>query len=115
MIKNHPDALDILNQIRKKNQNSNHAISLSTNNLRPLLQKKNRLEMQIKRKKHMFKAMYKKTGFTHIFSLLLIKLHGIPIFFLEKQLHISKVAIKILIFIIVLALLSSIIRLIKLN
>lgn len=66
--------------------------------------------MQIQKKNYIFKIIYKKTGFTNIFSLLLIKLYKKPTFFSKKQLYIYKIVIKILISIIVLTLLLYIIK-----
>ena len=40
VIKNHADALNMLNRIGGEDQNSSHAMSLSTNNLRPLARKR---------------------------------------------------------------------------
>lgn len=62
-----------------------------------------------------FKAIYKKTNFTHIFGLLLIILYRKVTFFSKKQLYIFKIFIEIFIFTIVLAFLLYITRLIRLN
>lgn len=43
VIKNHPDALNMLNRIEEEDQSSSHAMSFSTNNLRPLARKRKQI------------------------------------------------------------------------
>ena len=43
LIKNHPDAFNILHQIGQEDQNFSHAPSLFTNNLRPIAQKQKQI------------------------------------------------------------------------
>ena len=43
VIKNHPDALNMLNRIEGEDQNSSHIISSSTNNLIPLVRKQKQI------------------------------------------------------------------------
>ena len=97
VIMNHPDTLNMLNQIKKEDQNFSHAMSSSTNILRPLAQKRKQIWDTNVEKQVNVKAEYEKTSFTHILGLTLIKLHENPTSFLEKQSHTSKIAIETLI------------------
>lgn len=115
MIKNNLDALNVLNQIGGEDQNSSYVISLSNKNLHLFVQKQKQIRNINVEEKAYIKTIYDKTGFTHIFSLSLIKQHRKSTFSLDKQLHISKVTLKTLIPMIVLAPLLYITRLIRLN
>ncbi len=74
VIKNHLDELNMLNRIMREDQNFSHAMSSSTNNLRPLAQKQKQIENTNMEKEANIQSCIQKTGFTHIFGVPLIKL-----------------------------------------
>lgn len=82
VIDNYLDVLDILNQIGREDKIIVILHIYQEITYTYLHRKKNRLRFQIKRKKLVFKVMYKKTNSTQIFNLLLIKLWKKPNFFL---------------------------------
>ena len=67
VIKNYPDALDMLNRIGGEDQNYSHTISLSTNNLRPLTRKRKEIEdIDVEKETHIQSRVQKNWFHPHI-------------------------------------------------
>lgn len=71
IIKNYPEKLDILNGIGRKDQNSSHAISLSTNNLRLFAWKQKQIkDADVKKKAHVQSRIQKIWFHPHIWPII---------------------------------------------
>ncbi len=67
VINNHPDALNMLNRIGREDQKFSHAMSSSTKNLRPLVQKQKQIgDTDVEKEAHIQSRVRKKWFHPHI-------------------------------------------------